>query len=204
MLPIIAATGGRGGRLPRLQPPSGRRSSWATPASMFLGFVVAAVAISLTQDGVDPVARGCPSWRSAMPLADTVWAIVRRTARGEPFFVADRGHIHHQLLRLGLQPARRDAAPHRRVGRTRAARRPARRRRARAPSVPAAGSPGRRRRGRCPGTSRCSSSAPKMSRHLLADGVALRDEQVVHLRLGGQVDVTRDSRARRARCPARR
>jgi len=32
---------------------------------------------------------------------------VRRTARGEPFFVADRGHIHHQLLRLGF--SQRDA-----------------------------------------------------------------------------------------------
>jgi UDP-GlcNAc:undecaprenyl-phosphate GlcNAc-1-phosphate transferase len=36
-----------------------------------------------------------------------VWAIIRRSARGEPFFVADRGHIHHQLLRAGL--SQRDA-----------------------------------------------------------------------------------------------
>ena len=33
--------------------------------------------------------------------------VVRRTARGDPFFVADRGHIHHQLLRAGL--TQRDA-----------------------------------------------------------------------------------------------
>jgi UDP-GlcNAc:undecaprenyl-phosphate GlcNAc-1-phosphate transferase len=43
----------------------------------------------------------------AIPLADMVWAIVRRSARGDPFFVADRGHIHHQLLRAGL--SQRDA-----------------------------------------------------------------------------------------------
>jgi UDP-GlcNAc:undecaprenyl-phosphate GlcNAc-1-phosphate transferase len=42
-----------------------------------------------------------------VPIIDTMWAVVRRTARGEPFFVADRGHIHHQLLRLGF--SHRDA-----------------------------------------------------------------------------------------------
>jgi UDP-GlcNAc:undecaprenyl-phosphate GlcNAc-1-phosphate transferase len=35
------------------------------------------------------------------------WAVVRRTARGDPLLVADRGHIHHQLLRGGL--SQRDA-----------------------------------------------------------------------------------------------
>lgn len=70
--------------------------------SMFLGFVVAAVAIALTQDGVRPSAPWVPIVALAVPIADTVWAIVRRAARGDPVFVADRGHIHHQLLRRGL------------------------------------------------------------------------------------------------------
>jgi UDP-GlcNAc:undecaprenyl-phosphate GlcNAc-1-phosphate transferase len=75
--------------------------------SMVLGFVVAAIAISLTQDGVFPHAPWVPIVALGVPLLDTVWAVVRRTARGEPFFVADSGHIHHQLLRLGL--SQRDA-----------------------------------------------------------------------------------------------
>ena len=75
--------------------------------SMVLGFVVAAVAISTTQDGVYPQAPWVPIIALGVPIIDTVWAVVRRTARGEPFFVADRGHIHHQLLRLGL--GQRDA-----------------------------------------------------------------------------------------------
>ena len=75
--------------------------------SMVLGFVVAAVAISLTQDGVRPHPPWVPLVALGLPLADTAWAIVRRTARGEAFYVADRGHIHHQLLRLGLN--QRDA-----------------------------------------------------------------------------------------------
>jgi UDP-GlcNAc:undecaprenyl-phosphate GlcNAc-1-phosphate transferase len=75
--------------------------------SMVLGFVVGAVGISLTQDGAHPQPPWVPIIALGVPLLDTAWAIVRRTARGEPFFVADRGHIHHQLLRLGL--SQRDA-----------------------------------------------------------------------------------------------
>ena len=75
--------------------------------SMVLGFVVAAVAISLTQDGVRPQAPWVPIIALGVPIIDTMWAVVRRTARGERFFVADRGHIHHQLLRLGF--SQRDA-----------------------------------------------------------------------------------------------
>ena len=75
--------------------------------SMVLGFVVAAVAISLMQDGVYPQAPWVPIVALGVPIIDTIWAVVRRTARGDAFFVADRGHIHHQLLRLGF--SQRDA-----------------------------------------------------------------------------------------------
>jgi UDP-GlcNAc:undecaprenyl-phosphate/decaprenyl-phosphate GlcNAc-1-phosphate transferase len=75
--------------------------------SMFLGFVVASVGISLTQDGAQPVAPWVPIVALGVPLVDTLWAVVRRTARGAPFFEADRGHVHHQLLRQGL--SQRDA-----------------------------------------------------------------------------------------------
>jgi UDP-GlcNAc:undecaprenyl-phosphate GlcNAc-1-phosphate transferase len=75
--------------------------------AMFLGFVIASVGIALTQDGVFPLPPWVPMVALGVPIADTIWAVVRRSARGEPFFVADRGHIHHQLLRRGL--SQRDA-----------------------------------------------------------------------------------------------
>jgi UDP-GlcNAc:undecaprenyl-phosphate/decaprenyl-phosphate GlcNAc-1-phosphate transferase len=105
-LPIIAATVGAavGFLAYNLHPAT---IIMGDTGSMFLGFVVAAVGISLTQDGVRPVAPWVPIIALGVPLADTAWAVVRRTARGEPFFVADRGHIHHQLLRRGL--TQRDA-----------------------------------------------------------------------------------------------
>jgi UDP-GlcNAc:undecaprenyl-phosphate/decaprenyl-phosphate GlcNAc-1-phosphate transferase len=105
-LPIIAAAGGAaiGFLAYNLYPAS---IIMGDTGSMFLGFVVGAVAISLTQDGLNPQPPIVPMVALAIPLADTVWAVIRRTARGEPFFVADRGHIHHQLLRAGLN--QRDA-----------------------------------------------------------------------------------------------
>jgi len=75
--------------------------------SMLLGFVIAAIGISLVQDGARPVAPWVPVIALGVPILDTAWAVVRRTARGTPFYLADRGHIHHQLLRLGL--TQRDA-----------------------------------------------------------------------------------------------
>ena len=105
-LPIIAAAGGAaiGFLAYNLYPAS---IIMGDTGSMFLGFVVGAVAISLTQDGLNPQPPIVPLVALAIPLADTAWAVIRRTARGEPFFVADRGHIHHQLLRTGL--SQRDA-----------------------------------------------------------------------------------------------
>ena len=106
ILPIIAATAGAaaGFLAYNLHPAS---IIMGDTGAMFLGFVVAAVGISLTQDGAGPVSPLVPIVALALPLADMVWAIIRRTAKGEPFFVADRGHIHHQLLRRGLN--QRDA-----------------------------------------------------------------------------------------------
>jgi len=105
-LPIIAAAGGAaiGFLAYNVHPAS---IIMGDTGSMFLGFVVGAVSISLIQDGTAPQPPWVPIIALTIPLADMVWAIIRRSARREPFFVADRGHIHHQLLRAGL--TQRDA-----------------------------------------------------------------------------------------------
>jgi UDP-GlcNAc:undecaprenyl-phosphate/decaprenyl-phosphate GlcNAc-1-phosphate transferase len=105
-LPLIAATAGAavGFLAYNLHPAT---IIMGDTGSMFLGFVVAAIGLSLTQDGVRPFPPWVPIVALGVPIIDTAWAIVRRTASGEPFFVADRGHVHHQLLRRGL--SQRDA-----------------------------------------------------------------------------------------------
>ena len=105
-LPIIAATVGAavGFLAYNLHPAT---IIMGDTGSMFLGFVVSAIGISLTQDAVRPLPPWVPVIALGLPLLDMAWAVVRRTARGEPFFMPDRRHIHHQLLRRGL--TQRDA-----------------------------------------------------------------------------------------------
>jgi UDP-GlcNAc:undecaprenyl-phosphate GlcNAc-1-phosphate transferase len=105
-LPIIAATAGAaaGFLAYNLHPAS---IHMGDTGAMFLGFIVAAIGISLTQEGLYSRPPWVPLVALAVPLADMVWAVVRRTANGSSFFMADRGHIHHQLLRRGL--SQRDA-----------------------------------------------------------------------------------------------
>ena len=75
--------------------------------SMFLGFVVASLAILVTQDGTSPVGPWIPVLTLALPILDTTWAIIRRLRGGGSVFEPDRGHVHHQLLSRGM--TQRDA-----------------------------------------------------------------------------------------------
>ncbi len=70
--------------------------------SMFLGFVLATTAIQTNQKSSTAVAIVVPIIALGVPIADTLLAMARRAARGAPLFSADRGHIHHRLLDLGL------------------------------------------------------------------------------------------------------
>ncbi|MEW2303940.1 MraY family glycosyltransferase [Streptomyces sp. NPDC006655] len=94
--------------------------------SMLIGLVLAAGAISVTGQ-VDPDVMNLfagsernavhqmvpvyiplllPLTIIAVPAADLVLAIVRRTWRGQSPFAADRGHLHHRLLEVGHSHSR--------------------------------------------------------------------------------------------------
>ncbi|WP_328384616.1 undecaprenyl/decaprenyl-phosphate alpha-N-acetylglucosaminyl 1-phosphate transferase [Streptomyces sp. NBC_00400] len=94
--------------------------------SMLIGLVMAAGAVSVTGQ-VDPdllnVKAGglreathamvpvyipllLPLTIIAVPVADLVLAIVRRTWKGQSPFAADRGHLHHRLLEIGHSHSR--------------------------------------------------------------------------------------------------
>ncbi|MFI1950322.1 MraY family glycosyltransferase [Streptomyces xinghaiensis] len=95
--------------------------------SMLIGLVLAAGAISITGQ-VDPdllqAATGSekeavkstvpvyipvvllPLSIIAVPVADLVLAVVRRTWNGQSPFAADRGHLHHRLLEIGHSHSR--------------------------------------------------------------------------------------------------
>ncbi|MFD5541344.1 MraY family glycosyltransferase [Streptomyces sp. NPDC127079] len=94
--------------------------------SMLIGLVLAAGAISVTGQ-VDPDVMNLfagsernavhqmvpvyiplllPLTIIAVPAADLILAIVRRTWRGQSPFAADRGHLHHRLLEVGHSHSR--------------------------------------------------------------------------------------------------
>ncbi|MFE2217998.1 MraY family glycosyltransferase [Streptomyces canus] len=94
--------------------------------SMLIGLVLAAGAISITGQ-IDPDALKLfagsekaavhqtvpvyiplllPLSIIAVPAADLISAIVRRTWRGQSPFAADRGHLHHRLLEIGHSHSR--------------------------------------------------------------------------------------------------
>ncbi len=70
--------------------------------SMFLGFVLATTAIQTNQKSSTAVAVLIPAVALGLPIMDTLLAITRRAFRGRPLFQADREHIHHRLLAIGL------------------------------------------------------------------------------------------------------
>jgi len=70
--------------------------------SMFLGFMVAVLAVFGLLKGVTVVAFLIPIVVLGVPIFDTGYAIFRRYCNRQPIFQADKRHIHHRLLGRGF------------------------------------------------------------------------------------------------------
>src|SRR2546426_5942691 len=70
--------------------------------SLFIGYVLAVSAIRTNQKSTAAVSLLVPIVALALPIGDTLLAMVRRSLRGRPMFSGDKEHIHHRLLALGL------------------------------------------------------------------------------------------------------
>jgi UDP-GlcNAc:undecaprenyl-phosphate/decaprenyl-phosphate GlcNAc-1-phosphate transferase len=70
--------------------------------SLFIGFIIAAISLHSSQKSSTAVVLLLPVVALGVPIADTLLAIVRRLGNGHSPFKADKDHIHHRLLRLGL------------------------------------------------------------------------------------------------------
>ncbi|MBD3374436.1 undecaprenyl/decaprenyl-phosphate alpha-N-acetylglucosaminyl 1-phosphate transferase [candidate division KSB1 bacterium] len=70
--------------------------------SLSLGFIFAGLSVGAASLGNGQVAIVVPLLLMALPLTDTFWAIIRRVRKGIHPFRADRQHIHHRLVNLGL------------------------------------------------------------------------------------------------------
>jgi UDP-GlcNAc:undecaprenyl-phosphate/decaprenyl-phosphate GlcNAc-1-phosphate transferase len=75
--------------------------------SMFLGFVLAAVAVKTSTKSGTTVAMLVPIIALGLPIMDTFLAVARRAILGRSLFDADKDHIHHRLMsRLRLSQRR--------------------------------------------------------------------------------------------------
>lgn len=70
--------------------------------SQFLGFTLAAIATQGAIKSAAAVAFAVPILILWIPIFDTLFAMVRRKINNRPIMEADRGHLHHRLLDLGL------------------------------------------------------------------------------------------------------
>jgi UDP-GlcNAc:undecaprenyl-phosphate GlcNAc-1-phosphate transferase len=85
-----------------------------SPASIFLGdcgsltlgFLLGCYGIVWSEKSTTLLSMVAPLMVLLVPLLDASLAILRRFLRQQPIFGADRGHIHHKLLSLGLPPWR--------------------------------------------------------------------------------------------------
>ena len=70
--------------------------------AMFLGFTLSVISIQGLFKFYAAISFAVPLLVLGLPLIDTVSAILRRIAEGKSPFSADRNHIHHKLIDLGL------------------------------------------------------------------------------------------------------
>ena len=70
--------------------------------SLFIGFVLSALGLASSQKSPTILAVAIPVVGCGLPVLETGLSVLRRFLNSKPLFRADREHIHHKLLALGL------------------------------------------------------------------------------------------------------
>lgn len=72
--------------------------------SLFLGFMLAGVSImgDTPLKSTTVIATIVPMFVLALPIFDTAFAILRRMVNKRPIMEADKGHLHHRIMAVGL------------------------------------------------------------------------------------------------------
>ncbi len=71
--------------------------------SLTLGFILAFIAIILTQSPGAKVSPAIPVLILGLPIVDTLWVMTRRFIQGTSPLLPDMTHIHHRFLDLGFK-----------------------------------------------------------------------------------------------------
>ncbi len=70
--------------------------------SLFLGYMLAGMSVIGLTKGAAVFSVFVPVLILGIPIFDTLFAIVRRYINNQPIFEADKEHLHHRLLAIGL------------------------------------------------------------------------------------------------------
>ncbi|MGI5891409.1 MAG: glycosyltransferase family 4 protein [Bacillota bacterium] len=70
--------------------------------SLFLGFCLGALSVMGLSKGATVISIFIPLIILGIPIFDTFFAVIRRKFLHKPIFDADKGHLHHCLLSIGL------------------------------------------------------------------------------------------------------
>ena len=100
---ITALAGAIGGFLPFNLNPA--KTFIGDVGAQFLGFSLATISILGVAKTVTLVVLIAPVLVLALPIFDTLFAIVRRIVKGKSLkavFQADKGHLHHRLMKRGF------------------------------------------------------------------------------------------------------
>ncbi|MGE5560182.1 MAG: glycosyltransferase family 4 protein [Chloroflexota bacterium] len=70
--------------------------------AMFLGYMLAAVSVQGTMKSATALAVFIPLVALGLPIMDTTIVVIKRLFNHRRFYEADRNHLHHRLLDMGL------------------------------------------------------------------------------------------------------
>lgn len=97
---MLAIAGGSLGFLPYNFNPA--RIFMGDGGSLFLGFMLAGLSVMSPLKSATIVATIVPVLVLGLPIFDTAFAILRRLVNKRPIMEADKGHLHHRIMAVGL------------------------------------------------------------------------------------------------------
>jgi UDP-GlcNAc:undecaprenyl-phosphate/decaprenyl-phosphate GlcNAc-1-phosphate transferase len=72
--------------------------------SLLIGLLIGVIGVEGSMEGPSAISILFPILAMGLPISDTAMAIFRRWVRNLPLSAADRRHVHHLLIGLGLDP----------------------------------------------------------------------------------------------------
>jgi UDP-GlcNAc:undecaprenyl-phosphate GlcNAc-1-phosphate transferase len=72
--------------------------------ALLIGLLIGVIGVEGSMEGPSAISILFPILAMGLPISDTAMAIFRRWVRNLPFTAADRRHVHHLLIGLGLDP----------------------------------------------------------------------------------------------------